>query len=143
MEINWNYNASSEQLTATHNGSEAIVSSRAPLPIWKAGQTRDPWIHWARLCKGGYQDCTPLVVRNGPVVAKNGYWVAKNKPAAASFPVEKGDSITAVSDGADDDGDGIAGIENGDYYVVIDGPGGVLLTAGIELRNSRVVQRSS
>jgi predicted RNA-binding protein with TRAM domain len=78
---------------------------------------------------GGNGDRVRAIVENGPNRSRGGVWVADDRPGVAAFPVELGDSIRVVADGLDSDGDGRAGIEQGDVVRL------VYVTDGGEVEN--------
>jgi hypothetical protein len=77
----------------------------------------------------GSDDGVRPVVENGGNYSREGVWVADDRPGVAAFPAELGDSIRVVADGLDSDGDGRAGIEQGDVVRL------VYVTDGGEVEN--------
>lgn len=109
--------------TLTHDESVEVATLTLEAgDAFRTGLLREVYVV---VYPAGSDDGVRAVVENGPNRSQEGVWVADTRPGVAAFPVQLGDSIQIASDGVDSDGDGRAGIEQGDVvrivYVTDDG----------------------
>lgn len=100
-----------ETVRLTHIGGDVVTNETTGLPTVALR---------VQICPASIEDKRFLnaTVHHNGRTSMAGWWVSENNSAVSSFPISNGDSVQVLTDGKDEDGDGRAGIESGDFVLV-------------------------
>ena len=111
----------SVELRATHNPSNETL--RIVVTDGRIERTNQEFVE-IRSYPGGDYRVRDAELRHGSTVQQGGSWATASGASVQQLPLVEGDSVVVLTvDDTDDDGDGTAGIEDGDAVEVSYGVG--------------------